>query len=114
MNSEEKVGKGTQDTELNALKEVLRVNDKFVKSKRKGDKGFSKESYICPKSGEFGINMYDCYRCESCVAIRKYHFDGLECKEIYCKYPSKTYDFHFHGHNCVGTFLIEGRDLKLG
>ena len=37
MNSEEKVGKGTQDTELNALKEVLRVNDKFVKSKRKGE-----------------------------------------------------------------------------
>lgn len=73
--------------EYDEIKERLKKINIPYMTKKIGEKGFSRNSYICPKTNEFGLLKNDKLVCVGCPhLIGKYQY-GSKKSNIYCAYP---------------------------
>lgn len=92
-------------TKKDLLKEHLAKLKCFYRIKRKGEKGFRKDDYICPRTNKFGVSIYGetgCSYCKYCAAIEN-AYRGVQ--RIYCCFPNQVREvFEVHpGFECSGV-----------
>lgn len=77
-----------------ALKELQSKYKYTVKNS--GIQGMPKDSYICPKTGKFGLDLYreqGCKNCRYCYMLaQKKRRDSKTETQVYCCYPSQVWE----------------------